>query len=109
VELPRRPVNCWISVRDAPRLSLVAPGSTDQRRTGARALMPLCQGVCWSWVGAAERVADFGEDLAGDVAFEQPEDLLAAGTGGGAAGSVGAGLWSCMRLVKRQNTSDTDQ
>jgi hypothetical protein len=42
----------------------------------ARALMPLGQGVVGKGVGRAECAADLGEDLAGDVTLEQPEDLL---------------------------------
>jgi hypothetical protein len=55
--------------------------------------MPLCQEVVGKGVRWAEGVADLGEDLTGDVALEQPEDLFAAGPGGGAAGGISAGLW----------------
>src|SRR6266545_2936246 len=55
--------------------------------------MPLCQGAVGECGRRAERVADLGEDLTGDVALEQPQDLFAAGTGGGTAGGVRAGLW----------------
>jgi hypothetical protein len=37
VELPRRPMSCWIGVRDGSQGSVVTPGATDQRRTGQRA------------------------------------------------------------------------
>jgi hypothetical protein len=58
----------------------------------ASALMPLCQGFLRTRSGRCERAAELGEDLPGDVALEQPDDLLAAGPVGGAAGGVGAGL-----------------
>jgi hypothetical protein len=36
LELPRRPMSCWISVRNDPWLSVVGPGSTDRRRTDSQ-------------------------------------------------------------------------
>jgi hypothetical protein len=51
---------------------------------------PLCQGAVGKCVRRAERVAGLGEDLTGDVALEQPEDLFAAGASGGTAGAWGA-------------------
>src|SRR6266508_6024740 len=82
----------WSAVRHGP-WGRTSSALYKPLTASARALMPLCQGAvgeCGRW---AERVADLGEDLAGDVALEQPQDLFAAGTGGGTAGGVRAGLW----------------
>src|SRR6266545_2024903 len=82
----------WVAVRHGPR-GPISSALYSALTASASALMPLCQGVVGKRIRRAERVADLGEDLAGDVALEEPEDLFAAGAGGGAAGGVGAGLW----------------
>src|SRR6266542_7139811 len=92
------------AVRQGPR-GPISSALYSPLTASASALMPLCQGVVGNWVGRAERVADLGEDLTGDVALEQPEDLFAAGAGGGAAGGVGAGL----RVVHQPVVGDGPQ
>jgi hypothetical protein len=76
-----------------------------------QALMSLCHRSLRkkSWCG--EGLADLGEDLADDVALEQPNDFVAAESGGGASGGVLAGSrnrgsggctrWSIERCWRR--------
>jgi hypothetical protein len=81
-------MSCWISVRDDPRVSLITPGPTDQRRTGSV--------QSWTPLGAPsllDRDRKFRERRGRSLPDESPcprsmNYTAGLGTSGGAVGQT---------------------
>ena len=67
----------------------------------------LCQGSWYMNLWRSECLPDFGEDLAGSIAFEQAQDLFTARSGGGASSSIFAGCGSLDQPVVRDRPKCT--